>query len=108
MRLVDLHSVRIDLGKTDALVAGLRQCNREASYAGEGVEVAYAFSLAPPAIGLYCFRHTLWHHALMPKPTTIRLSDEDKEAALRKGEEWGLRDLSAIIRFALKRLRSPK
>jgi len=42
------------------------------------------------------------------KPITIRLTDEEKQDALSKAEQYGLPTLSALIRFAIKMLRRPK
>jgi hypothetical protein len=41
-------------------------------------------------------------------PRSIRLSDDDYEEALLKADAWGLRGLSAVSRFAIKRLPYPK
>ena len=42
------------------------------------------------------------------KPTTIRLTDEEKADAKRKGEAHGVKTIAGVLRFALKRLPMPK
>lgn len=39
--------------------------------------------------------------------TTIRLTDEEKEEAMKKARAHGLTTLADVIRMALKKLRSP-
>jgi hypothetical protein len=36
---------------------------------------------------------------------SIRLTDEEKQEALAKGEELGIRTLAGVIRYAIKKLR---
>jgi len=44
----------------------------------------------------------------MTKPTTIRLTDEEKADAMRKAESLGITTLADLIRHAIKKLRVPQ
>lgn len=41
-------------------------------------------------------------------PTTIRLTEEEKQEAMQKAQTLGLRTLSDFIRYAIKRTRVGK
>lgn len=42
------------------------------------------------------------------KVRSVRIPDDEREAALSKGKSYGLREFSAIVRFALQRLPLPR
>lgn len=114
MMAQDTLAERIDFALHDVLPAHPLGGEIESTNAGEegGVthEVAYGDMLHAPAMHSYCFRHTLWHHAPMTetKVRSVRIPDDEREAALSKGKSYGLREFSAIVRFALQRLPLPR
>ena len=38
----------------------------------------------------------------------MRIPDDEVEEALKKAEAWQLNDFTAVVRFALKKLRYPR
>lgn len=46
--------------------------------------------------------------AMITKPMTIRLNEEEKKDAARKAEAYGLSSIASLLRFALKNLKTPK